>query len=109
MCTYRSPLRVDRLALGELELTMMKSFCAASNLKNLLRSSVDWSESLKPCFTIFSKWFAQDKRGTLMTDIRSMCWDRGKASAEIIPETWEYDSRKLTKLDTSVHNVVLGS
>jgi hypothetical protein len=56
---------------GELEITMMGSFCAASNLRVFLQRP-GCPEALDDCGPIMEKCFDSDTRGTLLSDIRAL-------------------------------------
>jgi hypothetical protein len=104
--TYQCHLPLlTRLIVGELEVTMMKSFCEASNLRSILQNSGGWSDRLKICAPIFQKWFGDDHRGTLMSDIHLIGSNISNTAEDSEPEN--FASQKLEILDTDIQDALL--
>jgi hypothetical protein len=82
----------------------MKSFCEASNLRSILQNSGGWSDRLKICAPVFQKWFGDDHRGTLMSDIRSFSSNISN-TADSEPEN--FASQKLESLDTDIQDALV--
>jgi hypothetical protein len=85
-----------------MEVTMMKSFCEASNLRSILQNSGAWSDRLKICTPIFQKWFGDDHQGTLMSNIHSNI-----SNTEEDSEPWNFMSQKLESLDTDIRDALV--
>ena len=92
---------------GQLEITMMNSFCAFANLRTFL-DSPRCPDYLKPCKPIMEQCYAADKRGTLMNDIRVLENQYSDTAIEDL-KPWAYDNEKLQPLETDIQEAVLAA
>jgi hypothetical protein len=82
---------------------MMKSFCAASNLKSLVRSErcPDVIQEFAP---ILETCYGQDGRGTLMNDLRTLDSNLSNGTGTTSDDRpWAYNRKKFERLETDVH------
>jgi hypothetical protein len=89
---------------GQLEVTMMNSFCAAANLKTFLQSP-RCPDCLKPCAPIVEQCYGGDNRGTLMNDMRSP--DNDTLADAGTDQPWEYDGRKTQPLESDIYDALV--
>jgi hypothetical protein len=90
---------------GELEMTMMKSFCAMSNLRGMLRGGIP-SKHFEDCKEIFEKCFESDHRGSL-NDVCSIPWDSSENKNALGTRNW--DSCELKALKAEIQCALLMS
>jgi hypothetical protein len=96
--------RLNNLRTGELEITMLKSFCAAASLRALVKSDT-CPDIVKSCAPILEECYGLDQRGTLMDDIRTLDSTLNEhALASEVP--WEYNHKDFDRLETAVHDAL---
>lgn len=82
----------------------MNSFCAGCNLKSLIRSG-RCPNIIQKCQPILQNVYAEDRRGTLMTDLRTL--DKNiNDTYEDSPERWPDDRQDLCDLEPSVYDAL---
>lgn len=62
------------LSSGELEETLLESFCSFANLRGLLKS-INCPNALKKCLPIIEKYLAPRRNGTLAADVAALDYD----------------------------------
>lgn len=87
-------------SLGELEITMLKSFCAAANLRALVQSH-GCPDIIQSCAHLLDDCYGQDQRGTLMNDLRTL----GDFADQEKP--WDYDRQKFDRIEPLVHEALV--
>ena len=91
--------------LGELEITMLKSFCAAANLRALMQSD-RCPNVIRSCANLLDECYDQDQRGTLMNDLRTL--DNNINEHPSVPtKAWDYDRRKFDRLEPAVYDALV--
>jgi hypothetical protein len=74
-----------------MEITMLKAFCAAANLRNFVKGD-QCPDIIRTCAPILEECCQADTRGTLMHDIRTMKDSINNKNDQSLPrEPWIYD------------------
>jgi hypothetical protein len=91
---------------GELEITIVESFCAASNLRTCVQSG-RCPDALAKCEPILNSMYGQDTRGTLMNDIWTLHSDINEVPANDDVSACKYNEAKLKPLDEETYRALV--
>jgi hypothetical protein len=91
---------------GELEITMMESFCAASNLRSFVQGT-RCPDAVAKCEPILNSMYGQDTRGTLMNDIRTLYSDINDMPANDDISASNFNEAKLKPLDEETYRALV--
>jgi hypothetical protein len=84
-----------------MEATMLRSFCAAANVRHIVER-VDCPELIKEAQPILDLCFGNNKRGTLMTDLRTLLVN--SSPPPVILTAAQVPWSKLTTLDNDLYS-----
>lgn len=80
---------------------MLKSFCAAANLRALVQSD-RCPDAIRTCAHLLDECYSQDQRGTLMNELRTLDSNlNGHLSKQ--EGAWDYDRNKFERLEPIIH------
>jgi hypothetical protein len=83
---------------------MLKSFCAAANLRALVQSD-GCPNIIQSCAHLLDECYGQDQRGTLMNDLRTLDNNLNENLSD--PEPWDYDRKKFDLLEPVVYKALI--
>lgn len=83
---------------------MLKSFCAAANLRALVQSD-RCPDIIRSCSHLLDECYGQDQRGTLMNDLRILDYSLNDHSSQV--ESWDYEQDKFEPLEKVVYDALI--
>jgi hypothetical protein len=90
-----------------MEITMLKAFCAAANLRNFVKGD-QCPDIIRTCAPILEECCQADTRGTLMHDIRTMKDSINNKNDQSLPrEPWIYDRTRFQRLEIDIYDALI--
>jgi hypothetical protein len=96
---------LNRPYSGELEITMLKSFCAAANLRALVQSG-RCPNIIQTCAHLLDECYGQDQRGTLANDLRTLDNSLNEDVSDQA-KAWDYDRDKFERLEPAIYEALV--
>jgi len=84
---------------------MLKSFCAAANLRALVQSD-RCPNVIQTCAHLLDECYGQDQRGTLTNDLHTLDNSLNEDVSDQ-EKTWDYDQDKFERLEPVIHEALI--